>query len=159
MFFIEIYDYFIVNILWYSVFVFCNWLCNLIYKNYCLLMEVEWEKVVCGEYVLFFFWGNKWEINYVNIYELRLEKIIFVNNFLNVKSLYGLLNMFGNVYEWISSLWDMIVYNYFYILNDDCELLERLFDVLCVICGGLFFWNKKYVRCVFCSFLCFNRFC
>lgn len=154
---IEIHDHPIVNISWHSAFAFCNWLRNLTHKNYRLPTEAEWEKAARGEHALLFPWGNKWEINYANTHELRLEKTTSVNNFPNAKSPYGLLNMSGNVYEWTSSLWDTTVYNYPYIPNDDRESLERPSDASCVIRGGSFLWNKKYARCASRSSLRSNR--
>jgi serine/threonine-protein kinase len=69
------------------------------YKNVSLPTEAQWEKVAKGGKNFIYPWGNKFEINNVNIANTYNDTIP-VDNLDNGKSVDGIYNLAGNVWEW-----------------------------------------------------------
>jgi len=95
----------VVYVNWYEAEGFCKW------KGKRLPTEEEWEKSARGNDQRHFPWGVKFDPTRANTPRYWLEKGVEVHNggtmpvgsFENGKSPYGLYDMAGNVYEWVSN--------------------------------------------------------
>ena len=98
-------DYPITDITFEGAQVYCEW------AGGRLPTEAEWEKAARGEDRRIYPWGNEvptdsaW-LNFNN----NLRAVVPVNNYENVESPYGTVNMAGNVWEWTSDFYFIDAY-------------------------------------------------
>jgi formylglycine-generating enzyme required for sulfatase activity len=91
----------VVNVDWYDALNYCKWLSGKIQKTVTLPSEAEWEKAARGDRDKRAYpWGDDWRDLHCNSSELGLNDTTPVGLFLNGRSLYGALDMSGNVWEW-----------------------------------------------------------
>jgi formylglycine-generating enzyme required for sulfatase activity/predicted MPP superfamily phosphohydrolase len=90
------------GISWYEASAYANWLKKLTGKPYRLPTEAEWEKAARSTDGRIYPWGNEFDKNFCNSWELGLRRSNPVGIFPNGKSPYGCIDMVGNVWEWCS---------------------------------------------------------
>ena len=153
----------VANVTWHDALAYCRWLSEVTGKSMTLPSEAEWEKaaswgvgVILGdrpqkrEYP----WGDAWKEGHCNSNELGVNDTTPVGIFPEGASLYGCLDMVGNVWEWTRSLWGpwdgkevKLQFGYPYRADDGRENLEADDKWLRVLRGGSFSYNQYYARC------------
>lgn len=98
------------NVSWYDAIAFCRWLSWRVGGGYDinqiatwavrLPTEFEWEKAARGTDGRTYPWGNSFDKNKSNTKESGLSKATPVTQYPNGASLYGVVDMSGNVWEW-----------------------------------------------------------
>ncbi len=133
----------VVYISWYDALAYCDWLGKVTGKRITLPSEAEWEKAARGDKDKRVYpWGETWDETKCNNRKLGLDSTTPVGIFPAGASLYGCLDMTGNVLEWTRSADEAYPYN----LGDGRENLERT-DVPRVLRGGAFGCNMRNARC------------
>ena len=102
----------IIGISWYEAEAFTIWLSLKTGYNYRLPTEAEWEKAARGTDGRTWPWGNKFDVNLCNSYELGLGGTSPVGIFSSGRSPYGCYDMAGNVWEWCQDWFDMEYYQH-----------------------------------------------
>jgi formylglycine-generating enzyme required for sulfatase activity len=109
------------NVNWYQVVAFCRWLSARLGSAYevdevaawpiRLPTEAEWEKTARGTDGRIYPWGDQFDGKKCNVSQGIMSLFMFngkttpVDNYPNGASLYGTLDMSGNVREWCLSEW------------------------------------------------------
>lgn len=128
----------VVNVSWFDVMTYCQWLVELTGKPYTLPSEAQWEKAARGTDGRLYPWDNRFYKGFCNI---RASGTTPVDRYPLGASPYGVLDMLGNVWEWTCSLYRP----YPYSLVDGREDLS-LIDSR-VVRGCAFNNNRIYLRC------------
>jgi len=145
----------VVGITWYEAVAYCNWLnaeCRrlligvlddneIVNAQICLPTLEEWEKAARGPKCLKYPWGNSLDYKRIrgNFDICDLNETSAVGIFFEGKSGYGLYDVAGNVYEWISTGVVQIDTNKW---ERQPENLEGKYERL--VKGGS--WNMEYGR-------------
>lgn len=95
----------VVNISWYEAEAFAKW------AGKRLPTEAEWEKAARGTDGRMYPWGNEFDKAMLNSAEAKTEKPTPVNKHPKGQSVYGCLDMAGNVWEWTSDWYDSQYYS------------------------------------------------
>jgi formylglycine-generating enzyme required for sulfatase activity len=90
----------VVYISWNDAQAYCEW------AGKRLPTEEEWEKAARGPNGNIFPWGNEWDMNRTNTYEMGANNFAPVGQYNDV-SYYGVNDMFGNVQEWTGSWYNI----------------------------------------------------
>jgi len=145
----------VVNVTWHDALAYCRWLAEVTGKPITLPTEAQWEKAARGhqdrrEYP----WGNDWEESKCNTRELGLGGTTPVGIFPDGASPYGCLDMAGNVWEWMTSIWGSktgdevkVKFSYPYDPSDGRENLKAGDEILRVLRGGSWSGSLDYARC------------
>lgn len=96
----------VVGVCWYEVVAYANWLSKKTRKSYRLPSEAEWEKAARGTDGRRYPWGNNFDKNLCNSNESRLNRTSPLGLFHGGKSIYGCLDIVGNVDEWCADWYD-----------------------------------------------------
>lgn len=143
----------VVGITWYEAVAYCNWLnieCRMQLKVFlsdeefadaqiCLPTLEEWEKAARGPKCTKYPWGKNLDYKRIraNVDICNLNQTCAVGIFSEGKSGYGLYDVAGNVYEWISTGVTQIETEKW---KRECENLEEKYERL--VKGGA--WNMDY---------------
>jgi formylglycine-generating enzyme required for sulfatase activity len=84
---------------------YCSWMGKKKGRNYRLPTEEEWEKAARGPEGLIFPWGNEWNPDTLNSGN-RYGSTTPVSTFPLGRSVYGVYDMVGDLFEWTSTSWE-----------------------------------------------------
>lgn len=90
---------------------FCKWLSQKEKKHYRLPTEAEWEYVATGGNDYQYPWGNK----YIQLSIAQEQQRVDLKKYSKDESPFGVMNMYGNVAEWVA---DYYQYNAYEISED-----------------------------------------
>ena len=142
-------NYPIVYVSWYDAVAYCEWLTSKGSYTYRLPTEAQWEYAAVGTNGHRTYpWGNTFYSNYCNWQEGGsidgYPNTAPVGSYENGKSLFGLYDMAGNVWEWCKDWYKSDYYSSSIINNPECydsssgKKADR---------GGSFGHNVNYLRC------------
>jgi formylglycine-generating enzyme required for sulfatase activity len=144
-------DHPVVEVSWYDAIEYCRWLSKMTGRTYGLPSEAEWEKGARWTDGRIYPWGDGWDVHRCNSTEGWREATTPVGAYPQGASLYGVLDLAGNVCEWTHSLWGMDMsspdFRYPYNPGDGRENLQALENALRVVRGCAFWGNSSDVRC------------
>jgi formylglycine-generating enzyme required for sulfatase activity len=89
-------DHPVINVSWYGANAYCSWVSRR------LPTEAEWEKAARGTNASVFPWGNDIDCSLANFRYDCIGDTSPVGAYPNGASMYGVLDMAGNVWEWVS---------------------------------------------------------
>ncbi|MEI6778243.1 MAG: SUMF1/EgtB/PvdO family nonheme iron enzyme [Chloroflexales bacterium] len=137
-------DYPLVGVSWFEAVAYCRWLTAQTSHEFRLPSEAEWEKAARGTDGRIWPWGNTWEAGCCNSKEAGIGKTTPVSQYPNGASPYGVLDMAGNVWEWVATKWQK---PYPYQVEDEWTnaYLEDG-DSYRVWRGGSYYNEQQYVR-------------
>ncbi len=92
-------DHPVVGVSWYDAKIYCE------YQGKRLPTEAEWEKAARGPHGNLYPWGNDFDPAKAN-FGKNQQATMPVDSYPNGVSYYGLHNMAGNVFEWVSDWYD-----------------------------------------------------
>ncbi len=95
-------DHPIVNVSWQDAEAFCKWLSKVVNHKVGLPTEAQWEKAARGTDGRIYPWGNQAPSTKFANYDGKLGGTTPVGNYLEGMSPYGVLDMAGNVWEWVA---------------------------------------------------------
>ena len=139
-------DHPVVYVSWHDAMAYCRWLAEITGKPYRLPTEAEWEKGARGTDGRIYPWGDEWDAKRCNSSEGGKGATTPVGAYPNGASLYGLLDVAGNVWEWCQTRW---VGDYRGYAEMERELQGLEGDAPRVRRGGSFRSPRRLVRCAF----------
>lgn len=135
----------VVAVSWYDAQMFCRW------AGAQLPTEAEWEKAARGPDGRIWPWGNSTPNARLCNFNMHVGGTSPVDDHMEGKSPYGMLDMVGNVWQWTSSLWgtkeETPDYGYPYDPNDGRENPNEPATVMRVLRGGSWCEGSGRVRC------------
>lgn len=136
-------DYPVVGVSWFEAVAYCRWLSAQTGHAFRLPSEAEWEKAARGPKGLIWPWGNTWQAECCNSKEAGNSRITPVGQYPNGASPYGVLDIAGNVCEWVATAWEK---RYPYQFEDEWRDTYLELDGTRVFRGGSWAHDQKGVR-------------
>jgi formylglycine-generating enzyme required for sulfatase activity len=136
----------VVYVSWNDVLKYCEWLSKVTGKTIRLPTEAEWEKAARGPSASSgdarqYPWGDEFDPAKCNTSESKIGSTTPVGIYPQGVSLYGCLDMAGNVWEWCQSKYQSYPYDPDDGRNDPGGSDRR------VVRGGAWNFNQGYARC------------
>lgn len=127
----------IVNVTWYDANNYCLWLSQITGEKYRLPYEIEWEIASKGNSENIYSWGNDIpNKNYCNYKYSFINSTISVGKMPLNQSVFGVVNMSGNVAEWCS---DWYHSNHYRLIKGDSIICLEQSQNKVIRGGG---WNS-----------------
>ncbi len=144
-------DHPVVGVSWHDARAYCQWLTRQTGRRYRLPSEAEWEKAARGTDGRQYPWGADWQDGMCNC---ASEDTTPVGSYPEGASVYGCLDMIGNVQEWTGTLWGSdrkkCAYPYPYRPDDgreDPDADQILHRVYRVHRGGSYADDRRKLAC------------
>ncbi|MCF6153831.1 MAG: NACHT domain-containing protein [Candidatus Brocadia sp.] len=117
----------VVGVTWYEAYAFTRWLTHTLNDGYEYRLpdENEWEAAASGHEKRKYSWGNKWDKNRCNNYEIKIGKTSPVGIFKSGNTPNGISDLSGNVWEWTLSDYHSRKILHDYRFDED---VNKLFD-------------------------------
>jgi len=128
-----------VNLSWEDANAYCEG------KGYSLPTEAQWEKAARGENEFIYPWGNRWDPTRANYGGTQPRTARPVTDYLDAASPYGILNMAGNVAEWVADWYTDDWYNRMPQTNP-FKSIKPTSEATRVVRGGSFVDSSKLLR-------------
>lgn len=135
-------DHPVTCISWHDARAFCGWATLVTGGKVWLPSEAEWEKAARGTDGRIYPWGDQQPTDKLCNFGMNVGDTTSVGSYLAGASPYGVLDMTGNVLEWISTKW---VDNYKTYKPDD----DPNGEAERALRGGSFDFTGRYVRCAY----------
>jgi formylglycine-generating enzyme required for sulfatase activity len=111
----------VIGVSWYEALAYANWLVQMTGESVRLPTEAEWEKGARGEKGLKYPWGDQSPTEELCNFGGKVSKTTSVDRYPKGASLYGALDMAGNIWEWTATKWLENYENYGTLVDDNPE--------------------------------------
>ena len=135
-------DYPIVNVAWFDANAYCQW------TGRRLPTEGEWERAARGDDKRNYPWGDELPNEYNSNSLNTVGDTTRVGSYAEGASPYGVLDMAGNVWEWVADFYRADYYAKSPLENPQGPSAEEVFDSMRVIRGGSFQEDGIFLRLV-----------
>ncbi len=136
----------VVAVSWQDAMAYCRWLSEAIGKPITLPSEAEWEKAARGATdARTYPWGEGFDAARCNVAGSGIGGTTPVGILANGASPYGCLDMAGNVWEWMRSLWQPYPYDHI----AQRESLDAGDDKVGVVRGGAWYLHRDHASCAY----------
>jgi formylglycine-generating enzyme required for sulfatase activity len=95
----------VVGICWYEARAYCTWLSAQTGQSFRLLTEAEWEAAARGSTGHRYAYGDDFDATRCNTFETHIRRTTPIGVFPDGETPAGLVDMTGNTFDWISSLY------------------------------------------------------
>ncbi|MBA3822838.1 MAG: formylglycine-generating enzyme family protein [Ktedonobacterales bacterium] len=132
---------------WVEAWRYTRWLTTISQHAWRLPNEAEWEKAARGNDGRIYPWGNRFDAYRANCFSQGETRATMtpVNQYPAGRSPYGMLDMCGNVSEWLSTIWNKKHFRYPYESTDGREILNTHASFRCMR-GGCYLFPPSLVR-------------